>query len=373
MKKVLLGTSALAGASLLAAGPATAGAPVMTFSGALGYEAILSDGDQPAAGTGLNFSANEQQSELVWDAHGSADNGLNYGAQLQWRALTDNKGEWDESWLEFTGGFGRLYVGSEDGATGQITTSGNTLQVGTWGNGGNNALRHVEFFDIDTRLGYYATTFGDSGDANKIGYITPDFSGFKAGISYAPNGTTGQEAGRDNNDPRDGHADNNFEVAAGWSGAFNDVTLGINGAYQIADDNSGTLGVSREDVKAYQIGGIVGFGGFQVAAAYLDNQDSTCVSNVSNCEAGDAYNVGASYGFGPGTVSVMWQTMENDLDGNGKNDEAKIWTAGAEYKIAEGLSTYLNGYWFDLQKDGGETAANKNDATVVILGTRVSF
>jgi outer membrane protein OmpU len=370
MKKVLLTTSALAGASLMAA-PATADAPVMTFSGALAYEIVMFGGDVAQAGTGTNITANEQQSELVWDARGSADNGLNYRANLQWRALTGNTGAFDESWIDFTGGFGRLYIGSEDGVSDLVAgTSGHSVQVGTWGTDGNNALRHVNFLGIGTALGYYASHAGMTGDANKIGYITPNFGGFSAGVSYSPNSSTAQAAGTNN----DANA-NAFEFAAGWSGAFGDVTLGVDGSYGIADDQSGTLGTrAPEDVGAYMVGATVGFAGFQVAGAWLDNQDSNCAAAVANCDAGDGWNIGASYNFGPGAVSVMWQTSESDTDGNGRSDEADILHAGVNYRIAEGLSAHLNGYWFDLENEAGSgVATNSNDATVVILGTRITF
>lgn len=98
------------------------------------------------------------------------------------------------------------------------------------------------------------------------------------------------------------------------------------------------------------------------------------MKTVTNCDAGDGWNVGASYNFGPGAVSIMYQQSENDTDGNGQDDEVSILHAGVNYNIAEGLSAHLNGYWFDLENEAGSgVAANSNDATVVILGTRVTF
>jgi hypothetical protein len=391
MKKVLLTTSALAGASLMAAAPAQAEAPVMTFSGALAYEMVFFGGDQAAAGTGVNITANEQQSEFVWDARGSADNGLNYRANVQWRYPAGggaNTGSFDEMWLDFTGGFGRVYIGQEDGVSDLVAgTSGHSVQVGAWGTDGNNALRHVNFLGLNTGLHYYASHAGMTSDANKIGYVTPNFAGFQAGISYSPNSGAGQTAGSNN----DGNA-HAIELAAGWDGSFGDVTVGVDGSYGWADaQDGGTLTpratnpltgavtpasilTDQEDIGAYMVGGTVGFAGFQLAAAYLDNGDSGCTKANANCDAGDGYNVGASYNFGPGGVSVMWQESSDDLNGDSREDEASILHAGINYNIAEGLSTHLNAYWFDLENESGSgVATNSNDATVVILGTRVTF
>ena len=122
MKKTLLATSALVGATALAAGAANAGeAPVMTFSGNLSYEYIFVDNEIKAANgnDGHIITANEQQSELVWDARGTADNGLEYGANIQWRWARADRG-FDEAWIDFRGGWGRLFVGAEDGVDGLL-------------------------------------------------------------------------------------------------------------------------------------------------------------------------------------------------------------------------------------------------------------
>jgi predicted porin len=343
----------------------------MTFSGALAYEMVINDGDQAAAGTGFNITANEQQSELVWDAKGSADNGLNYRANIQWRALGNGAGAgaFDETWLDFTGSFGRLYLGAEDGVTDLVAgTAGSSVQVGAWGTDGNNALRHVNFLGMDTGLGYYASHAGMTSDANKIGYVTPNMNGFTAGVSFSPNSSNGQQAGSNN----DANA-NAWEFAAAYAGEIDHVSFAVDGSYGVADDKGGTGGADQEDISAWMIGAKVGFHNFSFAAAYLDNDDSGCPKATQNCDDGDAWNVGASYNFGPGAVSVMYQESEQDTDGNGNDDEVDIFHAGVNYKIAEGLSTHLNAYFFDLDHEAGRTNATSNDATVVILGTRVTF
>ncbi|MBP5858145.1 porin [Marivibrio halodurans] len=375
MKKTLLGASALVGIASLSAAPAVAAeAPEISFSGALGYEAVLHDGDMQAAGTGFNITGNEQQSELIWSATGVADNGLEYGAEVQWRWLGGGSaaGGFDEAFMDFSGGFGRAFVGFEDGITDLVAgTAGHSLQVGTWGTDGNNALRHVNFLGLNTKLHYYQSHAALSGDANKIGYSTPSFGGFQAGVSFTPEGNAGQAAGVNN-----GSLQNNLEVAAGYSNTFGDVSLTVDGAYGIGQDNSiPTVGGDRADVKSYQLGAMIGFAGFSVAGSFLDNDDSSCPDLTPNCDAGDGWNVGAGYSFGPAGVSVMWQEAEDDTDGNGFSDESEIFHAGVSYTIAEGLSTYANYYNFSVENEagGGAGVATSNDADVLILGSRITF
>jgi len=375
MKKALLGASALIGATSLASGPALAAqAPEIQFSGALAFEGVWNDGDQEAAGSGFNITGNEQQSELVWEAQGVADNGLEYGANVQWRWQRADNG-FDEAWIDFSGSFGRVYLGGEDGVTDLVAgTAGHSVQVGTWGTDGNNALRNVNFLGIDTGVHYYQSHEGISQatDNNKVGYVTPSFAGFTAGVSYTPDGNFQQQTG-----VNDGGAQKITELAAGYSNAFGDVSFTVDGAYAIGEDESNNAGVTaeveNEDIATYQLGALVSFAGVSVAGSYLQEDDSGCPVDVANCESGEAWNVGAGYSFGATGLSVMWQEGESDPDGDGQLDESEIFHAGVSHQLAEGLSAYANYYNFSLQADGGLTQATTNDADILILGSRVTF
>jgi hypothetical protein len=398
MKKTLLGASALVGAASLAAAPALAAeAPEISFSGALAYEGVWSDNDNTeAAGHGLNITGNEQQSELVWEATGTADNGLEYGANVQWRwQRAGGPGAFDEAWMDFSGSFGRLYLGGEDGVTDLVAgTAGHSVQVGTWGTDGNNANRSIAGLGyalsngatLNTGLHYYNSMAGMNTDSNKIGYVTPSFAGFQAGISYTPDANFLQNTGTNN-----GAQQKLTEIAVGYGNTFGDVSLKLDASYGMGSDeaggtttgatlnNNGTItagGVTtgdQEDISSFQVGAMVGFAGFSVAASALDNDDSGCASNTPTCDAGDAWNIGAGYSFGPASVSVMYQEAEDDTDGNGRSDESEIFHAGVSYTIAEGLSAYANYYNASISDEGGTTSASSNDADVLILGSRITF
>ncbi|RVU36250.1 porin [Hwanghaeella grinnelliae] len=373
MKKTLLATSALIGASVLAAGAANAGeAPVVSFSGALAYEYIFTDNENRAAEghDGHVITANEQQSELVWDARGTADNGLEYGANIQWRwARADHN--FDEAYLDFRGSWGRMFLGAEDGVDGLIVPDVNGIQVGTWGTDGNGAARAETTMDVigvSTASGYYHDPAHYAGDSNKIGYLTPSFGGFQAGVSFAPD--TGDEFQANF---AKGSAHNVTELAAAYNGEFSGVGFGIGGSYGFGDANgSGTgtaSGVAIEDIEAWRIGASVSVAGFSFAADYLDNGDSSCNATSATCDAGDGWSVGAAYSFGPAAVSAAWQTFDQTLN-NGADVELDVFHAGLNYQVAEGLSARINGYHLS----GESTAvANDPDSTVVIVGTRVTF
>ena len=372
MKKTLLATSALIGASVLAAGAANAGeAPVVSFSGALSYEYIFVDNDVRGATTqdGHILTANEQQSELVWDARGTADNGLEYGANIQWRAMGVDAapGAFDEAYLDFRGSWGRLYIGSEDGVDGLIIPDANGVQVGTWGtdgNGANRAETAMNTVGADTGLQYYHDPAHYTGDSAKIGYLTPSFGGFQAGVSFAPDPSDDTRS----DFTADGTS-NGVELAAAYNGDFSGVGFGIGASYGFADSNNTVSGVELEDIESWRIGASISVAGFSFAADYVDNGDSGCNANSAVCDDGDGWAVGAAYSFGPGAVSASWQTAE-ETNNAGATIEVDILHAGLNYQVAEGLSARINGYHIE----GESTAvANDPDSTVVIVGTRVTF
>lgn len=388
MKKVLLASSALLGASAFVAGSAYAEKPVMTFSGSLAYEMVFSDGDQPAAGDGSAITANEQMSELVWDAKGSTDAGLNYQANAQWRYTAGNTGAFDETWLKFSGGWGSVILGSDDPVSDIVAgTAGHSVQAGTWGTDGNNALRNTSYLGLATATHYYQSSIGMTSDSNKISYITPNFAGFQAGVSFTPqSGVTGQAV--ETNNPS---KENVVDLAASWGGEFGGVGLKFDASYQFGEDAAGgtvagftqnattgaitpggAITTDQEDINSYMIGGMVNFAGFGLAAGYFDNQDSG-VTKGSNGDAGSGFNIGGSYSFGPGSVSVMYQNSTDDLNGDNLEDESTIYHVGTTYTIADGLNAYGSYYNISLDNEGGNTNANQNDAQVVIIGTRVSF
>lgn len=376
MKKTLLATSALIGASVVAAGAANAGeAPVVSFSGALSYEYIFDDNDARAANgsDGHVITANEQQSELVWDARGTADNGLEYGANIQWRAMGVGlgAGAFDEAYLDFRGSWGRLFIGAEDGVDGLIIPDANGIQVGTWGTDGNGAIRadnSISTVGASTALAYYHDPIHYTGDSNKIGYLTPSFSGFQAGVSFTPDsGDSGRSNFTDNN------VTNAVELAAAYNGDFDGIGIGLGASYGFADGNqAGTTNSVNgvEDISSWRVGASISVAGFSFAADYLDNGDSLCSSAVgSQCDAGDGWSVGAAYSFGPGAISASWQTSDQ-TNTAGTDIEVDVFHAGLNYQIAEGLSARINGYHFSAESTA---VANDPDSTVVVVGTRVTF
>ena len=377
MKKILLTTSALAGV-VLVAGTAAAEAPTVAFTGSTDYYVRFADSDFPAnvnrgeAGPGWDINQHAVASELVWDVNATADNGLQFGANVQVRyagALAT-----DEAWIDFAGSWGRVVIGDDDGAGDNTQVQGAVDPVAAWDTGRfTGAVNGPAGYNGGTNGGMIAEGGGDN---SKIAYYSPSFAGFSGAVSIMPSSQA--SFGGDNAEGATAVTgfgsltfNNVTEAALNYSGTFSDVGVRLHGAYQWADTDTGN-GDRRQDVGAYQLGANVAFAGFTVGAGYGDNDDSGCTSGLANCDAGDWWNAGVAYNFGAGSVGISYSEMENNQDGGTRSDEQEAISLTASYTVAQGLTAY-GGVGFFEQTDGDVAANQTVDSTVFVLGTRVNF
>ena len=128
MRKFLLGTTAIAGVTALSVATALAAeAPKLSIGGFVNFEATVVDEDVPwGNNVGHYFALNE--TEIIFQAKGVADNGLEYGAKVEWEAEdTSNSnasGGVDEAGMYFSGGWGLLQLGADDGAEDMVKRGG---------------------------------------------------------------------------------------------------------------------------------------------------------------------------------------------------------------------------------------------------------
>lgn len=119
---------------------------------------------------------------------GKADNGLSYGATIEFEADAGNSNNVDEVWTHLFGDWGRIELGSADGAGDQLEIFAPTGFTASGGAADGN----WEVFNWSTASGQVMYSTGkiwDTSDATKLTYLTPEFAGFRAGVSYAPQGT----------------------------------------------------------------------------------------------------------------------------------------------------------------------------------------
>ncbi len=379
MKKILLGTTTLVGAALLA-GVASAETPKVTLGGVADFQAGFVSEDNDA---NERSGAFRNDTELSFNIDGVADNGLRYGGQIILE--TDVEDDVDtqgtnaaRTYLYMEGAWGRVQGGSDLGVSKTMKIDASGLARATGGIDGD-----FRYFGIavGTPSGMIATPdlvldhgsvtslvagHESSENLSKISYYTPRFSGFQAGVSYLFDTTDrAQAVTRSDNDT--GEAESVFLWAANWEGKFDQIgiRLGGTGEWGSAEDNT------QEDLRTWQAGAELAFMGFKVAGSYGDWNDSLATKATSSAnEDRHFWTVGGSYEYGPWGASVTYLASTYEV-ANVDNEFDNL-SFGVDYKLAPGFTPYAEVSFFDIDEDG-TGLANDNDGTVFIVGSQLAF
>jgi outer membrane protein OmpU len=329
--KRLLGSTALVSAGLVMAGSAVA--QETTRVG--GIEVVLGGytewGVKAANKDTLKNSNNTRDylffmdNEVFVNANGATASGILYGSKLEIEVGSGDGNEGnvtiDEAGLYFSGNFGRVELGQDDGAEDVMAINGNTAQAGTGGLDGDT-----------TNLQPFVNEVPDTGDSNKASYFTPRVAGFQLGASFVPG--TGDGFSKD----QDGEFENIVGLGGNWVGALGPVDLTIAGTGILGEGQTG----DTDDLASWEAGGLLGFGGLELGLGIGQNTDAF--------EA-DFASAGLKYGFGAANVSVGWSIY--DPDGG---DTANLFVASGDVGLLPGVT--LKG---DVSYNTDDTGADAGD------------
>lgn len=406
MKKILLGTTGLVGAALFAAA-ASAETPKVTLGGFSDFQAAWSDNDF-TADDDYNDIAFRNDNEITIHVDGKTDAGLGYGAVVDLEAdlTADNNNEGTNASRTFTyleGTWGRVELGGNKSVASTMRVDASTIAVATGGINGD----WVHFVDpagttavlnpttgaavVGATNGFITTAglqtehgatnfLGDETTYNtsKISYYTPRWSGFQGGISYTPDiNDKGQVAQRLQDDYSDV-----IDLGVGYETQFDGgVKLAIAGTYEQAEEDSGA-GVS-EDLEGWNLGALVGWDAFSVAASWGDWEGSfigaapaagTSVPPALTPDAtgseGEYWTAGVAYDAGAFGLSATYLSSELELVAGAGDDEFDNLVLGVDYKLAPGITPYVEASFYEFDST---TATVDNDGDVIIIGTQVAF
>ena len=387
MKKTLLATSALVGASLLAA-PAHAGTVGskdlmnVTLGGVFWFSAYVKDEDVSAAnGRGYGFTVSE--SEIHIGASATADNGIKYGVNIELGAGAADNTNADEAYAFLdSDSWGRIELGDQDDAT-------NRMQLGSW-----NALKGAGgsfggLGDLNTVFGGVGG-FGDgflarsdwqvftTSDDTKATYFSPRFSGFQIGASWTPDTgeTSGGAATADADN--DGDFENVLGLSANYVGKFDNVGVGVSFGWEHGSDET-AAGAENEDLDIWGVGGKVDFAGFTIGANYRDFGDTllTAAQTAAGADAGSMWALGAGYQAGPWGVSAWYLngSMDN-TNAAARETEVTRYGVGAGYAVAPGWALRAELTFIDHENRRtavGTGGTTDNDGKGFLLVNRFVF
>lgn len=209
----------------------------------------------------------------------------------------------------------------------------------------------------------------DSHHATKIYYMSPSFSGFQAGVSYAPESDSNGENVVFSSTASDFR--NVFETALAYTGEFNSVSVAVAGNYNFAEAQSGF-----EDLSSWTLGLKLGYNGFSIGGGYTDDGDSGNTAGVANDNI-TSWNIGATYENGPWGVGISY--LDRDFDNNGdatsvlgsdgNGGSYTAWVMGGTYTVAPGLTVGADLAFYDRNRNTG----TDTDGYVLVTDATAAF
>lgn len=352
MKKVLLAGTALVAAALVAS-PAQAELKLGLGGHFKGYGVYVDEDAEVADQRDFEFRKN---TEVHFTGETTLDNGLTVGVHVE-QSVENIDDQDNENYAYFSGGWGRVNFGNEDGAA-------YLLQIAAPSADSNvDGLRtYIRGFQSDVELDYDLAHFGNgpieanttttASRTDRITYLTPKFNGFQAGVSYAPEAST--------NDGLNAMGVNGledaWELAARWDGQFEGVGISVGAGYATVDNDAGLA-----EPEGWNVGFNLAWNAFSFGAVYLDEQDTQGVDIDST-----TWVVGAAWDNGPWHVGASYLAREDDAAA-GDVDSYKA-ALGGGYTFGPGM-TFRGALAF------GEApvAGAEESFTQVTLGTDISF
>jgi predicted porin len=337
MKKILLCSAALVGVAFAAA-PAMAQVDVTVGGHTKNYFGYADNDDDAREWDML------RESEIHFNAEGTADNGLTYGFHVETEADGDDSMDVEESYLYLASNLGRLNLGSEDGAAYLLQVAAPSADANIDGlRQYINPFSDIESIDYDNDA---------TGTSEKVTYLSPNWNGLQLGVSYTPSieaDTSGLEGFSPDDD------DDFYEGAVRYEGTFNNIGFALGGGY-------GESG-GDDDFQQWNVGADFDIGAFGVGAAYTEEESDDVVLGDSEQ---DTIVVGADYTTGPFQFGVSYL----NLDGGDDTADADRYAAGVVYTLTQGLTLRGSVQYVDADDDA---AGDDEDATAVLGGIQFNF
>lgn len=333
MRKLLLGTTAIAAAATLSANTALAD---VSLSG--GYEFIYTSQDAGYTSAGSSFDSFASDSDLKISFTNKTDSGLTIGMHI---AQQDGAG-YDETSMSIAGGFGTLILGADDGAGDRLTrTAHDILGPGALNDHGGDVKRASTTLADDN-----ADLVNDIDDANNVTYILPTMGGLTIGASYADAGS----GASDNADESVVAAMYSFESGA-VKGTIHYGQNSISGA---------TVGAASLDSNSMALD--ISTGPFRAVMAKAE-------SDLSATNTTEIMDYGVQYSVGNGLTLAAVGTQ---IEANTGTEASDVTSVSARYTIASGLEASLTYHDYDYE-DGTTSTTADDDGSYTQLIIQAKF
>jgi hypothetical protein len=374
MKRILLGSTTLAGVAAMAGAAQASDGVKLDVGGFFQtvYQGVFDKKSEGHFGNHRTTDHFTHNAEVWFKGETTLDNGLTVGARVELEAENAND-QIDKSFVYWSGGFGKVQIGSQDGPIGGYcilppgaTANFSAFSPNVWGS--------------NDPVGSNAACIDVLGNSQSIVYSTPSFSGFQLLVAYTPsnNAEDYTQAGVNAAGTpviAEGTAKHSFAAYAmyNYAGDGWGIDWGGGGSWQTGFNRTGDTPDGRN--QAYQTSGAFTFGSIAVGGVfqYFDQagpDNDIWIAGAGAAYYGDGWGLGLQYSHG---------NYEGDFLGDGNGTEGAIKlnrvVATATYNLAPGIDLDADlGYtWYRDHRDAVPESEDDYEAFEVGLGSSLSF
>ncbi|MGH1374936.1 MAG: porin [Alphaproteobacteria bacterium] len=367
MKKLLLASVALSG--LAFAAPAHAEIDLEVGGYFKGY-GVFVDQDE-TAGSSVNDFDFVRDTEIHLGGETTLDNGLTVGAHFEFDVDgADADAEIDESYVYFSGNWGRVNFGNEDGAAYLLQVAAPSADSNI--DGIRQYVQPVNYATLGAAAPSTATVtsggidydMDPSGKSDKLTYLSPIFSGFQVGASYSPDtDAAGAKSGVGTDDVA-GTIGATYELAGRYEGQFQNVGVIVGAGYSHGDLEESTA--TTDDRQAWNVGLDLDIGPFGVGVIYREDNGG---ADGAAADDEETFVIGVDYTTGPFKLGASYYDQTNTFAVDG--DDTTRYSGGVSYEYGPGMS--FRGSIGYIEHEDASAANSDVDATYVTIGTQINF
>ncbi|MCW9044794.1 MAG: porin [Alphaproteobacteria bacterium] len=370
MKKLLIGTTALVAAGIIAA-PAMAAEPItLKLGGKMSqWAGSVSNQDTYEAAAGA-VSARafdvKGDSEVYFSGSTKLDNGLSVYVKMELEAdRANNASSIDNSFMKIsTPSMGSIILGS-------VAGSGKAPDAGY----GTDDRDASDWYTTPTSAAATLQHQGEATsteDSSRIDYTSPSFGGLKVGAGFVPEiigDTTTQPLGNSSG------ASSSEAVAyyykANYDAKFGGVGLSLAAQYVDIDLNSPSSSTANASASWYEWRGqgAVMFAGFTLGGEFRDYHQE----NGADPAVGDVYKIGIGYETGPYNFTLTrYHSSFQGSTAIAGDDEITNHSLAVAYNMGGGITAKANYTDFELEEEN-KAAINKNSGHILAVGISAAF